>query len=80
MFNSSYGTNDCPQIEVLEEITQKLADTSPNFDCVISQDNLNRHEKQKKKKSALLVIYRININSEEFRKLQKETLRKPIEK
>lgn len=71
--------NDCPQIEVLEEITQKLTDTSPNFGLCDITRQFNRHEK-KKKKSALLVIYRINTNSEEFRKLQKETLRKPIEK
>ena len=42
--------NDCPQIEVLEEITQKLTDTSPNFGLCDITRRFNRHEKKKKKK------------------------------
>lgn len=48
--------NDCPQIEVLEEITQKLTDTSPNFGLCDITRRFNRHEKKKKKVPCLWYI------------------------
>ena len=38
---------DIDQIEVLEEITQKLSDTSPNFGLCDITRQFNRHKKQK---------------------------------